>query len=167
LKNRDVVCSEHDHKLLTLAKVKAKQELKTLSADCPFCKISSGKAQASIVYEDANILVFMDLSPASFGHTLVVTREHYENIYEVPEKLLAEMAAVVKRVCVAVKKTVNADGIKVIQLNGVAAGQVVMHLHIHVIPTVSKAGTVRGHRGRLTPERNELDETARKIRENL
>ncbi len=147
--------------------MKAKQELKTLSADCPFCKIASGKAQASIVYEDANILVFMDLSPASFGHTLVVTREHYENIYEVPEKLLAEMAAVVKRVCVAVKKTVNADGIKVIQLNGVAAGQVVMHLHIHVIPTVSKAGAVMGHRGRLTPERNELDETARKIRENL
>ena len=109
----------------------------------------------------------MDFSPASIGHTLVVTREHYENIYEVPEKLLAEMAAVVKRVCVAVKKTVNADGIKVIQLNGVAAGQVVMHLHIHVIPTVSKAGAVMRHRGRLTPERNELDETARKIRENL
>jgi len=147
--------------------VKAKLELKTLSAACPFCKIASGKAEASIVYEDANILAFMDLNPANIGHTLVVTREHYENIYEVPERLLAEMAAVVKRVCVAVKKTVDADGIKVIQLNGVAAGQVVMHLHIHVIPTVSKADAVTGHRGRLTPEKNELDETARKICENL
>ena len=156
-----------NHKHLTLAKVKAKQELKTLSADCPFCKIASGKTEASIVYEDANILAFMDLSPANVGHTLVVTREHYENIYEVPERLLAEMAAVVKRVCVAVKKTVDADGIKVIQLNGVTAGQVVMHIHIHVIPTVSKADAVTGHRGRLTPEKNELDETARKICENL
>ena len=138
-----------------------------LSADCPFCKIASGKTAASIVYEDANIMAFMDLSPANIGHTLVVTKEHYKNIHEVPEKLLAEMAAVVKRVCLAVKKTVDADGIKVIQLNGVAAGQVVMHIHIHVIPTVSNAGAVMEHGGRLTPERNELDETARKIRENL
>ena len=147
--------------------MKAKLELKTLSAACPFCKIASGKAEASIVYEDANILAFMDLNPANIGHTLVVTREHYENIYEVPEKLLVEMAAAVKRVCVAVKKTVDADGIKVIQLNGRAAGQVVMHIHIHVIPTVSKAEVVTGHRGRLTPERRDLDETAQKIRENL
>ncbi len=137
-----------------------------MSAGCPFCKIASGKAQASIVYEDATILAFMDLNPANIGHTLVVPREHYENIYEVPEKLLAELAAVVKRVCVAVKKTFGADGIKVIQLNGRAAGQVVMHLHIHVIPTVPKAGAL-GHRGRLTPERIELDEAAQKIRENL
>ena len=109
----------------------------------------------------------MDLYPAGVGHTLIVPRKHYENIYDVPEKLLAELAAVVKKVCVAVKKTVGADGIKVIQLNGVAAGQVVMHIHFHVIPTVSKAGFVTGHRGRLTPERKELDETAQKIRENL
>jgi histidine triad (HIT) family protein len=138
-----------------------------LSVDCPFCNIASGKTVASIVYEDATTLAFMDLNPANVGHTLVVPREHYENIYEVPEKLLAEMTAVVKRVCVAVKKTVAADGIKIIQLNGKAAGQVVMHLHFHVIPTVTKAGVVMGHRGRLTPERRDLDETARKIRENL
>ena len=138
-----------------------------MSDDCPFCKIASGEATASIVYEDDTVLVFMDLNPASVGHTLVVPKKHYENIYDVPEKLLAELAVVVKRVCVAVKKTVDADGIRVIQLNGVAAGQVVMHLHFHVIPTVSKAGVVMGHRGRLTPERRDLDETARKIRENL
>jgi histidine triad (HIT) family protein len=109
----------------------------------------------------------MDLSPASFGHTLVVPKEHFENIYDVPEKLLAEMAAVVKRIYVAVKKTINADGIKVIQLNGRAAGQVVMHIHIHVIPTALRADVMIGHRGRLTPERTELNETAKKIQENL
>jgi len=138
-----------------------------VSADCPFCKIALGKAPASIVYEDINVMAFMDLSPASRGHTLVVPREHYENIYEIPEKLLAEIATVVKRVCVAVKKTVDADGIKVIQLNGRAAGQVVMHIHVHVIPAFSRADAVMGHRGRLTQERKELDETARRIRENL
>jgi histidine triad (HIT) family protein len=138
-----------------------------MNADCPFCNIASGKTEASIVYEDATILAFMDLNPANVGHTLVVPREHYENIYEIPEKLLAQMVTVVKRVCVAVKKTVDADGIRVVQLNGRAAGQVVMHIHIHIIPTVSKGGAVMWHRGRLTPERKELDETARKIRENL
>ena len=138
-----------------------------MSAACPFCSIASGKVAASIVYEDADVLAFLDLYPAGVGHTLVIPRKHYENIYEVPEKLLAELSAVVKKLSVALKKAVGADGIKIIQLNGVAAGQVVMHIHFHVIPTVSKAGIMTGHRGRLTPTRKELDETAQKIRENI
>jgi histidine triad (HIT) family protein len=140
---------------------------KSMGAVCVFCRIASGKAPASIVYEDTNILAFMDLNPANVGHTLVIPREHWENIYDVPEKTLAEMAAVVKRVSVAVKKTVGADGIKIIQLNGRAAGQLVMHIHIHVIPTISKSGVMMGYRGRITPERRDLDENAKKIRKNL
>ena len=138
-----------------------------MSVVCPFCNIASDKTTASIVYEDATVLAFMDLNPANVGHTLVVPRGHWENIYDIPEKTLAEMAAVVKKVSVAVKKTVGADGIKIIQLNGRAAGQVVMHIHIHVIPTNSKFGTLKGHFGRIKLERKDLDETARKIRENL
>ena len=143
---------------------------------CPFCLLVQGIEnkynaiqQTDIVYHNDIVTSFIGLRkwPNNAGHVLTIPNEHYENIYGVPENLLAEMAAVVKRVCVAVKKTVDADGIKVIQLNGRAAGQVVMHLHIHVIPTVSKETVVMGHRGRLTPERNELDKTARKIRENL
>ena len=140
---------------------------KSMSDVCVFCRIASGKAPASIVYEDTNILAFMDLNPANVGHTLVIPREHWENIYDVPEKTLAEMAAVVKRVSVAVKKTVGADGIKIIQLNGRAAGQLVMHIHIHVIPTNSKTGGMMGNRRRITPERRDLDENAKKIRKNL
>ena len=109
----------------------------------------------------------MDLNPASVGHTLVIPRKHWENIYEVPEDALADILSVVKRVCAAVKKTVDADGIKIIQLNGAAAGQVVMHLHFHVIPAFSKPEGAGGHRGRLSPERKELDETAAKIRQNF
>ncbi|MCW4016946.1 MAG: HIT family protein [Candidatus Bathyarchaeota archaeon] len=138
-----------------------------MSDVCPFCKIASGKAPASIVYQDDNVMAFMDLNPVNEGHTLIVPREHWENIYEVPEKTLAEMVAVVKRVSVAVKKTVAADGIKVIQLNGRDAGQVVMHIHIHVIPAISGSGATKGHHGRITLERKDLDETARRIRENF
>ena len=145
----------------------------TMSPVCPFCSIASGKAPASIVYEDATVLAFMDLDPANIGHTLVVPREHWENIYDAPEKILAEMAAVVKKVSVAVKKTVGADGIKVIQLNGRAAGQTVMHFHIHIIPrfsgdAISKAlGAMIEHYGPKNPKRSDLDEIAKKIRKNL
>jgi histidine triad (HIT) family protein len=134
---------------------------------CAFCNIASGRAPASIVYEDANILAFMDLNPVNIGHTLVIPREHWVNIYDIPEKSLNEMATVVKRVSIAVKKTVGADGIKVIQLNERAAGQTVMHIHIHIIPTISKTRIIKRNHGHITRKRRDLDETAKKIRENL
>jgi histidine triad (HIT) family protein len=146
---------------------------KEMSVVCPFCGIASGKAPASIVYEGAAVVVFMDLNPANIGHTLVVPREHWESIYEIPENVLADLFSVVKRVSVAVKKTVGAEGISILQLNGKAAGQTVMHFHVHVIPRfrgdpLSKAiGAMVGHQGLEKPERRNLDETARKIRENL
>jgi len=144
-----------------------------MSVVCPFCRIASGKAPASIVYEDATVLAFMDLNPANVGHILVVPKEHLENIYEAPEKVLAEMFSVVKKVSAAVKKTVGAEGISILQLNGRAAGQSVMHFHVHIIPRfrgdpISTAiGAMIGHQGFEKPERRNLDETARKIRENL
>ena len=119
-----------------------------------------------MVYEDEHTLAFMDLNPVDVGHTLIIPRQHWENIYDVPEETLTKLITVVKRICVAVKKTFDADGIKVIQLNGSAAGQVVFHLHFHVIPA-NKSGVWRGHHGRAASERTELDETAQKIRENL
>ncbi len=144
-----------------------------MNVNCPFCKIASGKATASIVYEDASVLAFMDLYPTNTGHTLVVPREHWENICEIPEKVLADVFSVVKRVSVAVKETVGAEGISILQLNGRAAGQSVMHFHVHVIPRhkgdpISKTiGAMIGHHGLKTPERKNLDEIAKKIRENL
>ena len=139
---------------------------KDMSTGCPFCNIASNKTPASIVYEDETVLAFMDANPANVGHTLVVPREHWENIYKIPEKLLADIVVVVKRVSVAMKKTVDAEGISILQLNGRAAGQSVMHFHVHVIPRFREDSLV-GHRGLERPERSELDEIAKKIRENL
>ncbi|MGD2066463.1 MAG: HIT family protein [Candidatus Bathyarchaeota archaeon] len=134
---------------------------------CPFCSITAGKTPASVVYEDEDVVAFMDLNPVDLGHTLIVPREHWENIYEIPEEKLARLIALVKRISVAVKKTVDADGIKVIQLNGKAAGQVVFHLHFHIIPASFKTGIRKGHHGRVASDRAELDEVAQKIRKNL
>jgi histidine triad (HIT) family protein len=133
---------------------------------CPFCNIASGKAMASIVYEDPAVLAFLDANPASPGHTLVVPREHWKNIYEIPEKLLANIFLVVKRISNSVKKTVGAGGISVLQLNGRVAGQSVMHFHVHVIPRF-EGDSIIGHRGVGRLEGKAFDEMAQKIRENL
>ena len=109
----------------------------------------------------------MDLNPIREGHTLIISREHWANLYDVPEKTLNELIAVVKRVAVAVKKTVGADGIRIIQNNGRSAGQVVMHIHFHVIPTFSQQKPRTGRSGRVMQNRKTLDEMAQKILENL
>jgi histidine triad (HIT) family protein len=103
-------------------------------SECIFCKIVAGAIPCTKVYEDAHVLVFMDIAPISPGHTLLVPKKHYESVMEMrPE----EVAAMFQRVGVlagAVKAAVQAHGINVLQNNGATAGQVVPHLHIHLIP---------------------------------
>ena len=135
--------------------------------NCPFCKIADGTASASLVYEDDNVLAFLDINPSSIGHTLVVPRDHWENIHEIPEKILAEIIIVTKKISIAIKKTVNAEGIKIIQLNGRAAGQMVMHIHFHIIPILPEFEKIRNHVSRMKISREKLDEIALKIKKNL
>jgi histidine triad (HIT) family protein len=144
-----------------------------VNESCNFCKIVAGKNPASIVYENDNVLAFMDLHPANVGHTLVVPKEHWETIYEIPENALSNMFVVVKRISVALKKAVGAEGVSILQFNGEVAGQSVMHFHIHVIPrfkedTISRLmGAMLGPTGFEKATRKNLDEIARKIIENL
>jgi len=144
-----------------------------MSESCNFCKIISGKNPASIVYEDGNVLAFMDLHPANVGHTLVVPKEHWETIYDIPEKVLSDLFVVVKRISVAVKKAVGAEGVSILQFNGRASGQSVMHFHVHVIPrfrgdAISKLiGAMLGPTGFEKAARKDLDEIAKKMKENL
>jgi histidine triad (HIT) family protein len=140
--------------------------------DCRFCTIVSREAQASIVYEDDSVLAFMDLHPTNVGHTLVIPREHWETIYDIPEKLLANLFSVVKKVSVAVKKSVDAKGISILQSNERDAGQSVRHFHVHIIPrfrgdAISKfIGAMLGL-GFEKAERQKLDEIAEEIKQNL
>ena len=144
-----------------------------MSESCNFCEIVSGENPASIIYEDGNVLAFMDLHPANVGHTLVVPKEHWETVYDIPEKVLSNLFAVVKRISVAVKKAVGAEGISILQFNERAAGQSVMHFHVHVIPrfredTISKLmGAMLGPTGFEKAEIQDLEEIKRKIRRNL
>jgi len=101
---------------------------------CVFCKIARKQASAALVYEDESVMAFLDIRPLSEGHTLIMPKEHYETIFEIPEELVAHLHRIVKRVALAVKKATEADGISIIQQNGKAAGQEIFHLHVHVIP---------------------------------
>ena len=102
--------------------------------NCIFCKIANGQIPSNTLYEDKDFRVIMDISPVSKGHSLIIPKSHYENLFELPEKLLASASIVAKKVGVNIKEKLNADGINIIQNNGTVAGQSVFHYHVHIVP---------------------------------
>lgn len=102
--------------------------------NCIFCKIIDGRIPSTTVYEDAEFKAIMDISPANKGHVIVLVKEHVENIFELKDELAAKVFPVVSKIATAVKKTLNCEGINILQNNGTAAGQTVFHLHVHIIP---------------------------------
>ena len=129
-----------------------------------FCKIARREAQASHVYEDAEVIAFLDARPVNEGHTLVVPKKHYENIFEIPDEELGNLFRIVKKVASAVLNAERADGIRIVQNNGSAARQNIFHFHVHIIPEYEAQGS---HWHRKTPQQDELDEVAAKIRRNI
>lgn len=102
--------------------------------DCIFCKIVKKEAFSRIVYEDEEILAFLDKSPLNPGHLLVVPKTHYQNVFEIEDKILERLILVTKKLAVHMKKVLNLDGINIMNSNGNAAEQSVPHFHIHIIP---------------------------------
>jgi len=103
-------------------------------SDCIFCKIVRGEAPAFRVHEDEHTIAFMDAFPVTDGHTLVVTRAHFANLFEATPESLCAVAAAAKRVGDAIHRVLHPDGLMVFQLNGAAAGQTVFHYHMHLMP---------------------------------
>ena len=99
-------------------------------SDCIFCKIAGGEIPAATLYEDQDFRVILDLGPASRGHALILPKEHYANLYEMPEELLGKAASLAKRMGEAMKKALKCDGLNLVQNNGAAAGQTVFHIHL-------------------------------------
>jgi histidine triad (HIT) family protein len=103
-------------------------------ANCIFCKIVSGKIPSNKIYEDEKTFAFADIAPLSSGHCLVIPKVHRENIFEMQEEELYAVVIAVKKIAHALKATLNQPGLTILQLNGRAANQVVMHYHVHLIP---------------------------------
>lgn len=108
--------------------------------DCIFCKIIRKEISAQIIHEDEYFLSFVDMKPANFGHSLIIPKEHHENIYTIPNNILERLGPEIKKLSLAVKKAVNADGINVIVNNEPAAGQLVFHSHTHIVPRFENDG---------------------------
>ena len=105
--------------------------------DCIFCKIVAGEIPSAIVDQDESTIAFMDISPATRGHTLVIPREHYADLLEIPPDALAAVAAAAQRLSARVKERLGADGVNLLNSCGAAAWQTVFHFHMHVIPRYS------------------------------
>ena len=102
--------------------------------DCIFCKIAAGEISSATVYEDDDFRAILDLGPAAKGHTLVIPKSHSDNLLSVEPDTAAKALKVISKTANAIKEALGCDGINVVQNNGEAAGQTVMHLHFHIIP---------------------------------
>ena len=109
-------------------------------SDCIFCKIANGEIPSNTIYEDEKFRVILDLGPATKGHALVLPKEHYADLFEIPEDTLAGAAKVAKEVATTIKEKLSCDGLNLVQNNGETAGQTVMHFHLHIIPRYKDDG---------------------------
>ncbi|MDD2548156.1 MAG: HIT family protein [Candidatus Pacebacteria bacterium] len=103
--------------------------------DCVFCKIVNNELPSYKVYEDDLVLAFLDLNPVSLGHTLIIPKKHYQNIFDIENKVLKRIAKVSKIIASKLKENLDdVSGVNIFQSNGKIAEQVVMHYHMHIIP---------------------------------
>ncbi len=105
--------------------------------NCIFCKLANGEIPTNTIYEDEDFRVFMDASPATKGHALVVPKEHYADIYEIDSEILGKAVKVGQKVIKHATKVLGCEGYNLVQNNGEVAGQTVFHFHMHLIPRYS------------------------------
>ncbi|WP_102694074.1 HIT family protein [Rummeliibacillus pycnus] len=103
-------------------------------SDCLFCKIIDGSIPSTKIYEDEYVYAFMDISPLTKGHTLLIPKEHVANVFEMSEDTAANLFKVAPRIANAIKDSFKPAGMNLLNNNGAPAGQSVFHFHLHFIP---------------------------------
>ncbi len=130
--------------------------------DCIFCKIANNEILSYKVYENESALAFLDIAPVSSGHTLVIPKKHYKNIEEIPEEEFCELTQVVKRVGKMIKEKLNVAGYNIGVNNDPIAGQIIPHLHFHIIPRAKGDGLELWSQGKY--KEGEAEEIVKKIK---
>ncbi|MCI8897955.1 MAG: HIT family protein [Lachnospiraceae bacterium] len=102
--------------------------------NCIFCKIANGEIPSKTLYEDDKFRVILDLGPASKGHALILPKEHYADLYELPEETAGEVMKLAKKMAAQMTQRLGCEGFNLVQNNGELAGQTVFHFHMHLIP---------------------------------
>jgi histidine triad (HIT) family protein len=136
-------------------------------SNCIFCKIAEGVIPSYKVYEDENVLAFLDISQVTNGHTLIIPKEHSKDVFELSEETAAQLFSAVPKIASSIKQTFNPIGLNLLNNNGEAAGQSVFHYHMHFIPRYGKSdGFGAVWKTQDTPA-DEMKEIARSINANI
>ena len=134
--------------------------------DCIFCKMVAGQIPVTKIYEDQAVLAFLDIGPISDGHTLVIPKQHFEKLHECPAELLGQVFSRLGKIAGAIAAAMNSKGYNLLCNNGRAAGQLVEHLHFHIIPRNTADGLFNRWPS-YEYKAGIVEEIAARIRENL
>lgn len=132
---------------------------------CIFCKIIEKSIPSKILFENDKNLAFLDIFPVSKGHTIVIPKNHYKNLEEIPNDALSELFEIVKKVSILIHKKLKVNGYNILQNNFRAAGQVVNHYHVHIIPRRNEDGKFKLYIPKKQAKEEELDQILRIIKE--
>ena len=134
---------------------------------CIFCNIVNGEIPSFKIFEDEDVLAFLDVNPVTRGHCLVIPKMHFESIFDIPEELLQKVMVATKHISKKVKDVLHPDGIRLSQSNGEVAGQAIFHFHLHVIPRYKDDGLSMDHHATAHPSKADMEElkkTAEKLK---
>ena len=132
--------------------------------NCIFCKLANGIFETNTLFENDDFRVIFDAGPATKGHVLIIPKEHFANVFEMPEELIGKAYKLAKKIATVLKEVTDCEGINILQNNGEVAGQTVFHFHIHIIPRYEKGEMVQWTPGELDEETvKEITEKAKEL----
>lgn len=134
--------------------------------DCIFCKIANGEIPSATIYENSDVRVILDVSPANKGHALIIPKEHFKDIYDIDAVTAGKVFSLATEVARAMKSVLHCDGMNLVQNNGSIAGQTVFHFHLHLIPRY-EGDQVDLHWTQGETTQAELQELAKEIRKKI
>ena len=134
--------------------------------NCIFCKIVDGELPSYTLYEDSDFKVIFDLSPATIGHSLIIPKKHYNDLFDLEDDIAGKVTLVAKKLAVAMKEILKCDGFNLLQNNGICAGQTVFHYHVHLMPRYNGGKEIIYWTPKKASE-DELKELSELINENL
>ena len=131
--------------------------------NCIFCKLANGEIPTRSIYEDEEFNVIMDMSPLSKGHSLILPKAHYKNLYDIPEDTASKVMILAKKMATQMTEKLGAKGFNLVQNNNEVAGQTVFHFHMHLVPRYENDGEPISW-APTSPSAKELDAVYRELK---